>query len=1211
MEQHEGVEVLSWATLKELTPLLPRNDLDQPPSRRKIKNAFLLALFYVVFLAGCVFLVIKTVGFSHTLTDAVNTYTSTAPPEPVPSSTPLEIVDVVIDHVSDSSSSSSSIIRDEEPSASPTDEPTESPSEEPTEYPTEIPTIQPTQIPSSSQPSYKPTTLEPTYEPTYEPTEIPTEIPTEPDQSVAHKSNDDYWSSHTPTPTKFPSRFPSLHPSKYPTESPSKIPSRGSDDYWSSISSSTTTNDDYWTKNIPTDHPSRTPTRGALDVFHVYVTPSKYPSHVPTLIETGEAEHHDAIEEENLVVPTYVVKPSSSDTDNTNPTVSDGSNNIGTADTGGSQEGDIAHPSKDEEEEDAAPVWNGPVVVHVPEVDPEPVVPVVVEQPTTIIDISGPFAWVSEWDSKTEKTYYWNTETRQSQWEQPEWLTGVDTKTGKTYYVKTATGESQWEQPTVESVKSLEVPVESDESTVSIVQPVAPPTTAESSTTTTTATTALPLNWIARTDAATGHVYYANTLTGVSQWEQPTVEPEQEASVKSAEAPVSVVATTTTTTTPSEPAAVVETEWLTKLDTKTGKTYYVNTATGISQWEQPTELEEAITFAVSVATPSPSPTPTQTPTAAQAEWLFKIDSKTGKAYYVNTATGVSQWEQPTESEPVVSVAQPVVATATTTAAESTTTITTTESGVVVPVVEPEQSEWLTDMDTKTGKTYYVNTATGISQWEKPTELEQAVTPAESESTASVPEDQPADADEEAEWLFKIDEKTGKAYYVNTATGVSQWEQPMTSSANNVMGSSAASAIDANAGSSAASAADANDGSSAASAADYNDGSSAASAADANAGSSSSGTTADEVTLAATDASTSDGLPPNWHSAVDQKSGRTYYYNTATAESQWTQPEAPLELPSWWLTKVDPANGKTYYVNTVSGVSQWEFPITHQPSSSPVFPPTVQPTMRTMDPTEQPTSRPSKSNEPSAAPSRISMNDIIAISMRDTNRPSLQKTFRPTAISFDLQQSHPTFSPSKKKDLVLEAGTEIPWEQPIDNMVMPEVESSTTDETTDDAMTMAMAEVEALIPGTPTPKPTWMPMSKYPSAEPSVKPSTSVPSVQPTVYTGPTKLPTRNPTMRPTHVPTTALPSFCPSALPSREPTAAPSRWPTTAAFAKAINKATKPTKEPTAAIAATTQEDVGEDMYNYLLSFLSRKLEQIMPGSRKLLLRRGTNNHDR
>ena len=1139
MEQHEGVEVLSWQTLKELTPLLPRNDLDQPPSRRKIKNAFLLALFYVLFLAGCVFLVIKTVGFSHTLTNAVNTY-SAAPPESLPSSTPLEIVDaVVIDPGSDSSSSSSSIVGEEELSASPTDEPTESPSEVPTEFPTTIPTIEPTQMPSSSQPSYKPTTVEPTNEPTEIPTEIPTDPPdlpaaAEEDSSSSskvdtHKSNDDYWSSHTAIPSKYPSRFPSIHPSKYPTDSPSKIPSRGSDDYWESISSSTTTNDDYWTKNIPTVHPSRIPTRGTLDVFHVYSTPSKYPTQVPTLNGnavvgsdgTGEAEHHDPTEEENLVIPTYIVKPSS-DTDVNSPTVSSSADNIATVDTGNdnSQAGDIAHPSKDGEEgEDNAPVWNGPVNIHVPEVEPEQ--PVVVQP---VIDINGPFAWVSELDSTTGKTYYWNTVTGLSQWEQPEWLTEVDSKSGKTFYVKTATGESQWEQPTVEidqeaTAKSAITPTVS-EPIVSVAQPVAATAATESSTTAATTSAALPLNWVAMTDAATGHAYYANTVTGVSQWEQPTLELAPTASE-----PIVSVATPV-------PAAI-QAEWLTEIDTKTGKTYYVNTATGISQWEKPADVEQAETPAESgpIATAAATPAPTDAPVA---EWLFKIDSKTGKAYYVNTATGISQWEQPTESEPTVAV----------------------------PVAEPEKIEWLTEIDTKTGKTYYVNTATGISQWEKPAELEQTETPAEPEPIATVA---PTDV-QAAEWLFKIDSKTGKTYYVNTATGISQWEQP--SFTSNVMGSSPASSSSGD--------------------------------------SSTTSTSTDEVAVA--DASTTDGLPPGWQSAVDKKSGRTYYYNAANGLSQWTEPEAPLELPSWWLTKTDPANGKVYYVNTVTGLSQWEYPITHQPSSSPVFPPTVQPTMRTMDPTEQPTSRPSKSNEPTPAPSRISMNDIIAISMRDTGRPSLQKTFRPTAISFDLQQSHPTFSPSKKKDLVLAAGTEIPWEQPIDNMVMPAMEPS-TDETADDAM--AMADVEAPIPWAPTAKPTWMPMSKYPTAEPSVAPSTSRPSVQPTVYTGPTKLPTRDPTMRPTHVPTTALPSYCPSAIPSREPTAVPSRFPTTAAFAKAINKATKPTKEPTTpANAATTQEDVGEDMYNYLLSFLSRKLEEILPGSRKLLLRRGT-NHDR
>ena len=78
------------------------------------------------------------------------------------------------------------------------------------------------------------------------------------------------------------------------------------------------------------------------------------------------------------------------------------------------------------------------------------------------------------------------------------------------------------------------------------------------------------------------------------------------------------------------------------------------------------------------------------------------------------------------------------------------------------------------------------------------------------------------------------------------------------------------------------------------------------------------------------------------SKMDPTSGRTYYANTVTKQTQWDPPPVPARTSEWttlrasekvstsslvvpWTSKVDPASGKTYYVNTVTKERQWNPP----------------------------------------------------------------------------------------------------------------------------------------------------------------------------------------------------------------------------------------------------------------------------------------------
>jgi len=59
----------------------------------------------------------------------------------------------------------------------------------------------------------------------------------------------------------------------------------------------------------------------------------------------------------------------------------------------------------------------------------------------------------------------------------------------------------------------------------------------------------------------------------------------------------------------------------------------------------------------------------------------------------------------------------------------------------------------------------------------------------------------------------------------------------------------------------------------------------------------------------------------WKETVDATSGRTYYYNTETGATQWTNPDTNSDTEKWQST-TDATTGKTYLFNTLTGETKW-------------------------------------------------------------------------------------------------------------------------------------------------------------------------------------------------------------------------------------------------------------------------------------------------
>ena len=131
---------------------------------------------------------------------------------------------------------------------------------------------------------------------------------------------------------------------------------------------------------------------------------------------------------------------------------------------------------------------------------------------------------------------------------------------------------------------------------------------------------ALPDGWLSQIDPTSGRTYYVNLESGISQWEPPDDTSESE--------PVDL---------PSG--------WLSFIDPKTGKTYYADTNSGVTQWEPPT-LAATTTTTMMTSSSATLPLPAGVP-ALPVGWIVLADESSGKAYYVNTKTGTSQWDPPT------------------------------------------------------------------------------------------------------------------------------------------------------------------------------------------------------------------------------------------------------------------------------------------------------------------------------------------------------------------------------------------------------------------------------------------------------------------------------------------------------------------------------------------------------------------------------------
>jgi len=322
---------------------------------------------------------------------------------------------------------------------------------------------------------------------------------------------------------------------------------------------------------------------------------------------------------------------------------------------------------------------------------------------------------------------------------------------------------------------------------------------------------ALPEGWIEATDPTTGKVYYYNEVSSESSWERPCAVAQED---KDANGPSS----------------------LNVSDQLDADDKPVNVEEDVNADDQPISVEEEINNEqpntiiedeAIVANEEPDVVEELSNDALPEAWIETKDQSSGKVYYYNQTTGESAWERPcnvkeADQQEVESIVEKE---ATSSAAEEDSNV----LDEVQPAVDPQIDEgkeneqentvdmlpegWIELTDEGSGKVYYFNELSGVTQWDRPepidvviTEEEEEPAPMKADTVDNEGSPFPKDEEEEEEddekstdteqsasvhssanlsfeslpsgWIEASDPTTGKVYYYNEESGASSWDKPL-------------------------------------------------------------------------------------------------------------------------------------------------------------------------------------------------------------------------------------------------------------------------------------------------------------------------------------------------------------------------------------------------------------------------------------------------
>jgi hypothetical protein len=207
--------------------------------------------------------------------------------------------------------------------------------------------------------------------------------------------------------------------------------------------------------------------------------------------------------------------------------------------------------------------------------------------------------------------------------------------------------------------------------------------------------------------------------------------------------------------------------WCAMKDPSTAQTYYYNELTGESQWDPPLAAESPSSRAKRQLLPD--------------GWTIMTDSTTASTYYYNRNTGESRWTLDDEEE----VAEATAQRSPSPSPSALATTSTTSAATVVHRIEeaPLAAGWVALTDGASGRSYYFNSSSGASQWERPlgdpagAGVGMTATVVPQSAAVAAPVQLEALQRLPAGWEEMKDPASGRAYYHNRASGRTQWDMP--------------------------------------------------------------------------------------------------------------------------------------------------------------------------------------------------------------------------------------------------------------------------------------------------------------------------------------------------------------------------------------------------------------------------------------------------
>jgi hypothetical protein len=517
---------------------------------------------------------------------------------------------------------------------------------------------------------------------------------------------------------------------------------------------------------------------------------------------------------------------------------------------------------------------------------------------TTSDDTSN--GWVEVADPTSGKSYYFNSKTNETSWDNPNPPTAArapvapapssaesasnlfesppnssGVTTPATVSI-TATGESK--EPTDSETKQEEIPAA-----------FSPITTSDDTSN----------DWVEVADPTSGKTYYFNSKTNETSWHNPN-------------ASTAVAAAVEESTTATEQDSNDDSDWSESLDPSSGKSYYYNSKTGETSWEKPTSttVDEATDTATATTTAD-----NETSQDASA-WVEATDPSSGNIYYYNSATGETSWERPSalDSEEKSSSPESTTATPTETANSDADTADDIVPEDAAPEAQVEKEETAetesyqdtlspngpikeeTDSSVVAEETLSIGIAEESSAIATATNSEDDNTPAgmktaqddsviRTETTTETTIDGSSSNALPDGWIEATDSSSGKVYYCNTDTQETSWERPVVENT--------------------------------------------------------AGTSKERTELEVTETVVIEDIADGWEEVQDPTTGNTYYFNKETQETSWEKPTSTIpesatttnddtsssQQENDWVETLDPNSGKNYYYNAKTGETSWEKPAT--------------------------------------------------------------------------------------------------------------------------------------------------------------------------------------------------------------------------------------------------------------------------------------------